>query len=149
MITSAYEREVHIFGHDGATIAELAWPDGRVVGALDWTDSRLLVIQRPQPMAISAKGGSALSIPVGDGMTILQALSIRWTPNDTPMLAVVSRAASDVPRFRIEIRDSAMDVVYDEVLDSAPRLMVVIDSAGNATLLISDRGLSALNRVRQ
>lgn len=82
-------------------------------------------------------------------MTLLQALAIRWTANGSPMLALVSRARSDVPRFRIEIRDSAMQLVYDEVLDSAPRLMAVMDRSGNATLLVSDRGLSSLNRVQQ
>ena len=144
VIASEYERKVHVFGQDGTRIAELPWPGAPVVGVLDWTDALLLVVQRPQPIVMSLDGQPRLSIPVTAGMTILQALAIRWAATAAPMLAIVTSARRDVQRWRLEIRDSSMQLVYDEVLDSPPRLLAVRDRSGNATLLISNRGLSAL-----
>jgi hypothetical protein len=80
-------------------------------------------------------------------MTLLQAVAIRWAPDAPPMLATVSAAARDVERWRIEIRDNDLRLLYNEVLDTAPRLLVAADRSGRAVLLISGRGLCAMRLV--
>jgi len=141
-----YGRTVHIWNDAGETVADVPWPGGAVNGSVEWPDARRLVVSGSPAMAIGLDGRK-IELPVAEHMTLQQAVSIRWTRDAAPMLAMVLAGPRDVNRWRIQILDNAKHVVYDEVIARPVSVFVARHRSGRSTLLVSGNGLSAIAPV--
>lgn len=82
-------------------------------------------------------GTVAFDLPLGDGFTLSQALSVRLSPDGQPHLALLAAAPRDVKRWQLLLFDAKGRIAYDEVFDAPVRLVKVRQGSGTETLFVS------------
>ena len=100
----------------------------------------------PVARAFDLQGKALFEVPLGE-FTLSTAAGVRFSASERPHLAFVGSTDRDTNRYRLLIVDSMRRVVYDEVFDSYPRVLVARQADGSDTLFVSDaRGLRQLRR---
>lgn len=147
VVAGQYGGRVRVWDAAGTPIGEAAWPSGAsITGVVHWPDARRLAVSTTPAVALRLDG-DRIEIPLGEDMTLAQAVAFRWTADAAPTLAVVAAAPRDVNRWRLRLLNAAREVVYDEILGRAVLLHVAMDAAGRSTLLVGGAGLSAITPV--
>lgn len=150
LVTMGNGGDVTVWDSDGRTLGEMPRVDREtyplVLGAVEWGDRRVI-----------AFGGSSLALRSLDGAPVFEwrvpdmrvsAMAMVQPAADGPaLLALLASADRDTHRHRLQIVDAARTVVYDEVTDTMPRLLLARAADGTGTLLISGTQLVALRPV--
>jgi hypothetical protein len=135
VISTQSEAGLEIMSPHGEALGVVNWP-GLPRGVVDWPDARVIVAGDTTVKGVDAKGSVRFEIPIEEPLRLLQAEA--WTPHlDSPLLAVVTGGDRDLQRWRVRVYESPESVVYDEVFNVLPRLIVVKAAAGTSTLFIS------------
>jgi hypothetical protein len=134
---------VVVFDERGTRLSDVVLKDARVVGTVDWPDARLLVA-----------GGSALRLLRPDGlvvfdwalpdMTISDAVPVRLDAAAPAAIALVGSGPRDTARWRIQIVTGDKALLYDAIVDTAPRLLVAHGADGLDRLFIGGASLDVL-----
>jgi hypothetical protein len=149
IVASRYQAGVDIWSPDGTRVTEMKWPDGGVHGVIEWPDARRLLVGDVSVKGIDLEGRTHFEIPMVDPMRLTQAVA--WTPaaGSPGLLALLTGGDRDLKRWRLRAYQSPDTVVYDEVFDQPPRLLVASHGDGTSTLFVAvGSTLSALSPHR-
>jgi hypothetical protein len=123
----------------------VTWPFDSAQGT---PEARHLLAGDTTVKGIDVKGVTAYEMPIDEGLRLMQALV--WKPDTGPaLLAVLAGGDRDLKRWRLRVYQSPDAVVYDEVFDQPPRLLVANHADGTSTLFVAvGSTLSALTPQR-
>lgn len=145
IVSMRHRAAVDIWSPDGTQITEMKFP-GAVHGVVVWPDTRRLLVGDTTAKGVDLNGVTAFEIPIDEPMRLMQALA--WKPDaGSALLAVLAGGDRDLKRWRLRVYESPQSVVYDEVFDSPPRLLVARGAADRSTLfVVADAKLFVLRR---
>jgi hypothetical protein len=147
IVTVEYAGRVLVWDENGRQLTELAvTAETSPVAVVDGFAGRSFIHGRNAGRAFDLQGNALFEVPLGE-FTLSTAAGVRFSANERPHLAFVGSTDRDTNRYRLLIVDSMRRVVYDEVFDSYPRVLVARQADGSDTLFVSDaRGLRQLRR---
>ena len=136
-----------VWDENGRQLTELAvTAENSPVAVVDSFAGRSFIHGGNSARAFDLQGKALFEVPLGE-FTLSTAAGVRFSASEKPHLAFVGSTDRDTNRYRLLIVDSMRRVVYDEVFDSYPRVLVAKQADGSDTLFVSDaRGLRQLRR---
>ena len=147
IVTVEYGGRVLVWDENGRQLTELAvTAENSPVAVVDGFAGRSFIHGGNSARAFDLQGKALFEVPLGE-FTLSTAAGVRFSASERPHLAFVGSTDRDTNRYRLLIVDSMRRVVYDEVFDSYPRVLVARQADGSDTLFVSDaRGLRQLRR---
>ncbi len=135
---------VRVWDEHGGAVATVPVGDARGLGAVEWQGSRdVLAVQEHVLRGLRLDGRVRWTWTVPD-MAVVEAATVRVAPDGLEYLALVAAAPRDTRRWRLQVLGPDRRLVYDEVRDSAMRLLAARGPDGTDTLLVSGSTLVAL-----
>jgi len=147
IVAVEYGGRVLVWDENGRQLTELSVAaENSPIAVVDSFAGRGFIHGGRSAGAFDLQGKALFEIPLGE-FTLSMAAGVRFSANEKPHLALVGTTDGDTSRYRLLIVGPMREVVYDEVLDSYPRVLVARQEDGSDTLFVSDaRGLRQLRR---
>lgn len=128
----------------GGRVAGVTMKDARPVSVLEWPDGRVVLTAGSAARAVRPDGTVAFEWEVPD-MTVDDArpVSLDGGPAAVALVAAGPRGTN---RWRVQIVTRERELLYDEIVDTPPRLITARGADGVDRLFLSGDSLIALRR---
>lgn len=153
IVATRYASAVDVWNHDGERLAELKWPGTSVHGIIEWPSARAVLAGETSVRGLGLDGRTRFEVAVDPPLKLVQAVAWQPAPKSPRLLAFVSGGDRDLRRWRLRVLEPAASnegvagpgrVVYDEVFDQPPQLLVARRADSSETLFVRTRELTAL-----
>ena len=157
MVSTRYELSVDAWDHTGERLAQLKWPGAPVHGVVEWPTSRVILAGSSSVKGIGLDGGTRFDIPIDPPLRFMQAVSWKPSPESPTLLAFLAGGDRDLERWRLRIVEPDRPgggtighgrVVFEEVFDQPPTLLVARTADSIETLFVRVNGLSVLRKIK-
>ena len=147
VVAIEYGRLVRVWNADGEALGERAHEaDAGPVMATESFAGRVLVQGGATARGFDLGGALRFEVPLGD-FRLSQAAGVRFAPGEPFALVVAAATDRDTARARLVIVTAGPRVVYDEIFEQLPRLLVARREDGAETLFVADsEGVRAVER---
>lgn len=147
IVAVAYGQRVLVWDENGQPIGELAvTAAASPLAVVDTFAGRSLIHGGRAAAAYDLQGKALFEIPLGD-FTLSTVTAVRFSASEEPHLAMLGSTDRETNRYRLLIVNAMHRAVYDEILDTYPRVLIARQADGSDTLFLSNgRGLRQLRR---
>jgi hypothetical protein len=145
IVAVEYGRRMLVWDDTGRPLIErAATAEDSPLFVADTSAGRAVIHGGTSARAHDLTGTRLFEIPLGE-FTLSQAAGVRLSTDGAPYLALVGATDRDTSRYRLAIVDSDRRMVYDEIFDRYPRVVIARRADGSDALFINDsQGLRLL-----